>query len=282
MKTVYDTVIVGGGIFGCVIAANLIKVGQKVLILESKEQRAGSKPAACLIKPSWLSSMNKQELNIALETLDVLYGLTTLNFDVGKIATQSVFWVEPKKILEGVEKFASKFINATQYNNAWLIRHEPLVGNYSLSLTAKNVVIAAGIWSDKLAPMTEKLRGYAGAAYLWENETIQTPFIKPWAPYKQLVGFNRGDGLWVGDGSSILYENWRQKHDVQTLQRCSNAVDKQVNKAQTLFGVRPYTKRKVCYLEETSPGFWIATGGAKNGTAAAALCAHEIEKRSNK
>jgi hypothetical protein len=36
---------------------------------------------------------------------------------------------------------------------------------------------------------------------------------------------------------------------------------------------------KPCYLAEVRPQLWVATGGAKNGTLAAAWCAHELVQK---
>ena len=37
MSEVYDTAIIGGGIFGCLCAIELSKLGKKVILLEQKE-----------------------------------------------------------------------------------------------------------------------------------------------------------------------------------------------------------------------------------------------------
>jgi glycine/D-amino acid oxidase-like deaminating enzyme len=158
---------------------------------------------------------------------------------------------------------------------------------------ARVIVVAAGVWTSHILPVPG-LVGKMGAAVLHPNVQIQEPFIRPWAPYKQLVAFNLGDDMWVGDGSAIKPENWTPERQAKTVARCSvtggldihgATVDTDVleESKRVLVGTRPYVPKKhlngrPCYLEEREPGLWVATGGAKNGTIAAGWCAHEIGK----
>jgi glycine/D-amino acid oxidase-like deaminating enzyme len=142
---------------------------------------------------------------------------------------------------------------------------------------ARTVVVAAGIWTELLLPEV-KQRGLAGMAFLWPGEKIEVPFVRPWAPFKQIVAFNREDGLWAGDGTSIVWKNWSVKHEEATWRRCTSAVGVEAEPAR-IFGVRPYHSMKPCYLGEVRPRLWVATGGAKNGTLAAGWCAHELVEK---
>jgi hypothetical protein len=120
-----------------------------------------------------------------------------------------------------------------------------------------------------------------GAAFLWSDYDGPTePAIRPWAPYKQLVRFNRGDGIWCGDGSAIIPENWTLERQLQSRKRCAEFVGKSETSSKLLVGIRPYIKlqkKAPCLVERLNKGIWVATGGAKNGTMSAAWAAREIE-----
>ncbi len=142
------------------------------------------------------------------------------------------------------------------------------------------VVAATGIWTKLLFSEIDVV-GQGGVAWLWPKAKTAIPRITPWAPYKQLVRFNRGDGLWAGDGTSLRNLDYASK--IASRIRCQRFVeeDKSVTGKLTppiaLMGYRPYVKdAKPCFLKQVRPGFWVATGGAKNGTLAAGWCADQM------
>lgn len=272
-----DAIVIGAGLFGSVIAAQLRSQGRSVTIIDNQEPAAGSRPAACLMKPSWFSSMGADVTRPSLELLDRLYGVHDIKFSVGKVAPVTVHWCNPAKIL------SEKFVNGTVYSivndNVY---YRPAGGSGLCEISAPLIVVAAGIWSTTLVPIEGGLKGQAGMALLFTEQAVDKPFIQPWAPYRQLVAFNRGDGLWVGDGSAINHENWTKQREQDILYRCQKAtanVGHPEKGMKKLFGIRPYTKEKPCYLKELYSGLWVATGGAKNGTISAGWCAHEISRR---
>ena len=267
-------VIVGAGLFGSIIAATLRQLGLQVVVVDDGRPASGSLPAACLMKPSWFSSLGSQVHVPALKLLDQLYGVHELRFRVG-LGHATVNWCDPAKILQPADKQATvrRIVAAGKKHwDVWLKEDEE-------PLRTPLVILAAGIWSTLLAPVDGGLRGLAGMAFLWPKKQIDAPFVKLWAPYRQLVAFNRGDGLWVGDGTAIKADNWRQSHELSSYQRCAKAVELINTSPTQLFGIRPYTKYKPCYLRQVKPNFWVATGGAKNGTIAAGWCAHEIARK---
>lgn len=279
----HDVAIIGSGLFGSIIGANLRKNGRSVVFIDANYKEAGSKAAACLMRPSWLNSMKGEVLDRSMETLDSLYGMQQIDFDVAKVLPVKVNWIPPKKIL--VEKpLIGKVGSLVKTDEGYLLKLSTPVVGYFEKIEARTVIIAAGIWTPQLIPMDE-MKAQAGVAFVWRDMTIQKPFITPWAPYKQLVGFNRGDGLWMGDGTSILWRNWSQETTKLSYLRCAKAIgrvglgDSGRGRVDTFFGIRPYAQRPVCYLENPLPNVWVATGGAKNGTAAAGWCAYEIERR---
>ena len=263
--------VVGAGLFGSVIAAALRANGRSVLVVDDAQPGAGSAPAACLMRPSWFSSFGKKPSALALGLLDELYGVQDLLFRVGP-GHVTVHWCDPLSILSE-KPLCARVKRVVKSGPGWEVRirdHE--------SVDARLVVVAAGVWTTLLAPVEGGLVGQAGVAFLWADDHIEKPFVRPWAPYKQVVAFNRGDGLWVSDGTAIKRDNWTDARAVSCEERCAAAVGSS-SKPRHIFGVRPYSRERPCYLREHRPGFWVATGGAKNGTLAAAWCAHEIIRK---
>lgn len=282
----YDVAIVGGGLFGQIIRRKLIADGMDVVNLESHQKHSGSSPAACLMKPSWYSSLGRDVYEPSLRLLDELYGVSDIEFETRPLKKRvKVHWCDPKAILSSVSK--TMLVHRVTPGRV----HGSIRNTYAASITdyttieARTVIVAAGVWSNEILPedaQVSGLTGRAGAAFLWPEESVEQPFISVWAPYRQLVAFNRGDGLWVGDGSAIKPENWTADRLVVSMNRCQEAVGLYMGAGgdgpQTLYGIRPYVPRvKPCYLDIT-PGLIVATGGAKNGTLAAGWCAHRISE----
>lgn len=269
----HDAIIVGGGLFGQIIARALRAEGRDVAVYDDRRPEAGSIPAACLMKPSWFSGLGKDVYEPSLKLLDDLFGVKDVAFNLIPTRAQAtVHWCDPVDILEGPRCPATVEEVCPGYIMAGGVRIE-----------ADLIVVAAGVWTEKLLPQY-KQTAQKGVAFLWpEMKTV--PAIQVWAPYRQLVRFNRGDGLWVGDGTAIKAGNWTREREQQSLHRCT-AYAAQYTHGELpptfLPGLRPYAKgHKPCLLEEVSPGLWVASGGAKNGTVAAGYCAHVIRERTN-
>lgn len=276
----YDAIVIGAGLFGSIIAAELRAQGRSVLTIDDRRPEAGSRPAACLMKPSWFSGLGREVTDPSLALLDRLYGVHDLSFRVGP-GHATVHWCDPARILVE-EPMEARVIGVRRASSGgWA------VGLGSAALVVPLVVVAAGVWTPDLVPVEGGLQGQAGMAFLWPREVMDgiEPFIRPWAPYRQLVAFDRGDGAWVGDGTAIKRENWTSDWEHVSYERCASAVgrlglgDRERGVVRPMFGIRPYSKARPCYLREHQPGLWVATGGAKNGTIAAGWCAHEIARR---
>jgi len=272
---IQDVVVIGAGIFGSVITKALRSIGRRVLVIDGGYNDSGSIPAACLMKHSWFTSLGKTIYDPALETLNKLYRVLEVSFKVGKLIDTRVFWIPPIDIL-CLEREQASVKRIRKESDCWLLHCQSNLcqSNLHYPIRAKTLIVAAGIWTELLVPEVEQ-KGLAGVAFLWPENQLDQPFVQPWAPYKQIVGFNRGDGLWVGDGTSILWKNWNKAYELKSLDRCSKAVGLTTAPSR-LFGIRPYHVEKPCLLKEVKPGLWVATGGAKNGTLAAGWCAHEL------
>lgn len=271
----YDAVVIGAGIFGSLISRALQKEGKRVLTVDDRRENAGSPPAACLMRPSWFSSLGKDVYDPALKKLDELVGVQDIKFKLA-VGSVTVHWCDPVRVLCPVGYVAHDTVSRitpcrkTQWEVGFNLREPEVV---------PLVVVATGIWSKLLVPDVE-VTAQAGVSWLWPGADIPAPFIKAWAPYKQIVAFNRGDGLWAGDGTSLRY--WSAEAEAASLARCRHELFARKalppNEApKQLFGYRPYVRHvKPCLLKQIKKGFWIATGGAKNGTLAAGWCADQI------
>jgi glycine/D-amino acid oxidase-like deaminating enzyme len=270
-----DAVVIGAGIFGSLITRVLRQGGLNVFLIDSRREGAGSPPAACLMRPSWFSALGKDVYVPALQRLDDLVGVQELTFRVNKLKTTVVQWCDPKRVLlEQVD--SSEAVSHIERSGAgWQVNFarwptpEPVI--------AKLVVVAIGVWTPLLFPEI-KVEGQAGVAWLWPHEAIEDPFIQVWAPFKQIVAFNRGDGLWVGDGTAV--HSLGPKRFEASKRRCLGALSrKPLTEPVPLFGIRPYVSdSKPCLLRQMYRGLWVATGGAKNGTLAAGWCADQIAR----
>lgn len=276
-----DTIVVGAGIFGQTIAAGLRKTGQKVTVVDNDNPMAGSKPSACLMRPSWFSFMGKDKYQPALNLLDEVFGIEDIQFDLRaplitkKVGTATVHWCNPVKVLAGKTTLdtVTKFIRLDSY---WEVVLKS--GN---QLESKNLVLATGVWTNKLVSIPN-LSGKTGVAFVFPKAKLQTPFIQPYAPYKQIVAFNQDNGMWVGDGSAIKETNWSEERVKISAVRCSKALGS-INKTslQIKQGIRPYIKglSDPCFLiRRKNDGLIVATGGAKNGMIASGYSASVIQQ----
>ncbi len=148
-------------------------------------------------------------------------------------------------------------------------------------IAARYAVVAAGVWSRELVVLPE-LRGKVGVSYAWPGQ-LPEPFIQPYAPYRQVIGFNhRPDSFWIGDGTSALEAGWSSVQEVRSLERCRDTASTALGEhlsatsAEKRVGIRPYMSGvKPCHVE-TRGRIVIATGGAKNGMLGAGYAAHVI------
>jgi len=272
----FDVVVIGGGIFGQTIAAELRSQGRRVLVIDDWQPQAGSIPSACLMKPSWLESISTEVQDRAYETLDRHFGVHSLTFKVGPVKLDTVRWCDPRKILTGITLRG----RATSVSDK---RVHALVDGRPVILEPRAVVVAAGSWCNQLVKEMPPVQARMGAALLWRKRQIPANFISPWAPYRQLVAFNLGEDVWVGDGTAVKPESWSRIREVEIQRRCAGKVGfthEDFSSYDFLIGRRPYMPKKVmegkpCYLS-SHEGVIVATGGAKNGTIAAGWAAHAI------
>lgn len=265
-----DVIVVGSGIFGMIAASTLRREGASVTVIGDGRSDAGSKPAGCVLQPSWMTNMSRADIDAALLLLDELYGLDDVEFELRPTCMKLIkCWrVEPSKILQPSEI----------HDTAVRLTEETVItdnGEYS----APKIVLACGVWAQQLAPWVGGVTGKFG----WSHRAppVKSPFIAPWAPYRQTVGFNMIDGRsWLGDGQALIERSATEERQEQSRHRCMNAAFSQPQPMDTLRGARPYaveTSGQPC-LVRRSGNIWAVTGGGKNGTAAAAWAAQKLAR----
>ena len=272
-----DTIVVGAGLFGQTIAAELRRRGQTVRVIDDARPESGSAPSASLMKPSWLNAVSTKDQDISYETLDRLFGVHELRFRVGPIKLDAVRWCNPEKIRTSQPVLMGRVLSVSDR------RVMAIVDKLHVDISARHVIVAAGSWTHMLVPGCPPVQAKMGAACFWHGESIPANFISPWAPYRQLVAFNMNGGVWAGDGTAVKPETWNPIREVESVRRCAKATGLEFGPEATLtvlVGRRPYLdkrhlKGQPCYLAEHD-GVWVATGGAKNGTIAAGWAAAQL------
>lgn len=272
-----DCAIIGGGIFGSIIAKRLRKLGIVVVVIDNNEPMAGSKSAACLMKPSWYSSMGSDLFEPAMEQLHALYKVQQIEFAT-KLMNVTVDWIDPISILQSPDvRGTVKKIKHIDSN--WNIYRDSGNNPAHPAIVCKYLILAAGVWSNKLLfssglEIVEGLSARTGSAFRAKSKTEAR--IHPFAPYRQLVKFNISpDTIWIGDGTTNI--NYGETNFKKSLERCANFAGLFPQELSGSTGHRPYVKDcKSGYIKQHAPNLWVVTGGAKNGTIAAGLAAHRI------
>lgn len=285
----HDALVIGAGVFGQTIAAALRRSGASVLVVDRGEERAGSKPSAGLIKPSWFSGVPAAEYGAAIELLDSLFGIQELGFEVRfgggpagfSLKRETILRCDPAAVAASGPTLCANVVSADG-------RGAELEEAPGERLRAKFVILAGGAWSGELAPKElSDLSGKVGVAFRVRGELPSGAdgTITPWAPYKQVVAFRPPgeESIWIGDGTAILHSNWDDERAAVCLQRCLQKSGVRpsgfanVVCSTPMFGIRPFVRgKKFASLERGESGMYIATGGGKMGALGAGLCAARL------
>ena len=276
-----DALVIGKGIFGVTIAKALEQSGRKVLVLDNHEPLAGSPPSGGHMKPSWFSGLGKYVYDPGLETLENLFGFTEEKYSIyplPKGVSVSVFRLDIDKAL--LFKHNRAEVTAIDLLETSTPQVTCIYQDKEIKLRCRLLVVAAGVWCQQLLPSKfpkKSLVGKTGVSFRFAGQI--SPFIKPWAPYRQIVANNvTPDSIWVGDGTAILSKNWTEDRAVVCEARCKSALkitDKPIKKIE---GIRPYcAKQKFC-VEKIGKAAWVATGAGKHGTVVAGYAAQLIAR----
>lgn len=270
-----DVVIVGGGLFGSIAARTLRHAGMDVELIDDNRPRSGSRAAGCLMKPSWLSAMGRDNVTRSMKLLDGLYGLKLVELNAGPVKV-ACDWINPDMILSEPRRIGKVFKVGPGYASVLFDGDHQLEG-----IEARNVIVATGHWVPELVKDTQVI-GKVGMSVRLTAPPDDNR-IQVWAPYKQLVRFRAPGGFcWAGDGSAIITANW----DRERWRQVRNRIVAFAGDGELREGVRPYVKtanpadlRRVLPEAPHGPSLWTLTGGGKNGTAAAGWAASELLRR---
>ncbi len=266
-----DVLVVGAGLFGSVAAALCRQAGMDVLVVDGRRAGSGSAAAACLFKPSWLSSLSADHQRMAFTVLDSLYGIgevklrTQLNLDM------KLKWVPPHKIL-----LPPDVTDTVQTVQPGLVKLQ--AGGF---VKAKHIYVATGRWGNelvKMPPITTRV----GCAIKFPGVLPYNAF-EVWAPYRQAITFQiTPKMIWFGDGTAILEKNYTSLHRESTERRLRAKLPATLHAnlnlgGESIIGGRPFVDgMKGGYLASPAPGVWVSNGGGKNGTVTAALHARQF------
>lgn len=277
-----DVAVIGGGLFGRTIAAEMWAQGRECQVLDDARPWRGSAPAACLMRPSWFSKMERGEYVASMDRLDRLFGVKKVRFET-PAGPADLDWVDPAVVMR-----PDACVIPATVTDIW--RGE---GYWALSVNtgqpvhARSVVVATGVWVPELVRTPHNITALGGWAvtWAWPYERQQGPSrLEPWAPYKQLIGFQRGAWeWWAGDGTALLPGSLTPERRDASENRLL-AFGKRLGLAGVASitgGLRPKVPglRAPALVEEVAPGLWIATGGAKNGTLGAAWASLQLKDR---
>lgn len=270
-KAVY---VVGGGVFGQVIAAKLRTEGHQVTVFDRREKEAGSPPSGGHLKPSWLTAIPSKELTKSLETLDSLYGIQKLDCEFGLpplTKHMELLRVDIGQVLSGTTHDA----NVTAVGDGWLDAEIGTGISSSVLRYQGTIIVAAGIWCTELLPQFKyHLTGKKGISWVFHGGEPVSNLIRPWAPYKQIVRTYHGPGkTWIGDGSAIIPKNWDEQRERNIFDRVIDYAPPNNTELVKQRGIRPYMTNG---CQQVASRLWLATGGAKSGMALAGCYANKL------
>ena len=270
-----DCIIVGGGIIGATIAKALDRQNCQTQLIDSNESMAGTKASGGHLKPSWFSGMKKEEYEPAMVTLSECWYLFEETFKIYPVGHTTVYRVDTDSVLRRSKRLGT--VNHIRQEEKFpVVEWTDELSDDRVS-RCKLLIICAGVWCDQLIPEI-KIKRKMGVSFRFSGP-LDYPFIKVWAPYKQIVAHQQNrNRIWIGDGSAILEKNWTADRTRQCLARCKKALNKECKVRRIIPGLRPYceTNGDPCLFKKVGPSTYCVTGAGKLGTLAAGWAARRI------
>lgn len=285
-----EVIVIGNGVMGSTIASWLRLKGREVLTLDDGRPESGTSASGGLIKPSKLNGLTPVEEAEVRGVLDPLFGLT-----------REVFTIRPSFDLVKTEIWRINMDRvrtapSTKFKVTEIKRGEAGEDSIVLGEGAEGpeehrcgiLILAAGYWCMELLPEIfppGSLTAKKGVSFRFKGK-IDRPFVKMWAPYKQVTVHNTDymdeKVIWAGDGTGLKLENWREGIEAECLVRIRKEFpdgEAMIPFAETP-GLRPFHKDKdrPCFVKEAYPRVWVATGAGKFGGISAAWAARKIER----
>src|SRR5690606_3724879 len=251
-------------------AARLARArGIPVTVVDSGEAWAASPASGCVLAPSWLSSLTRAQINVAMDVLEELFTVHALDFRTNLVKARfAARRVETAEVL--VEPGVRARVGRGQKGCVERGGGGELGGD--------GVLVAAGIGAADLVP-APPIRALWGASLRFPDATLPEPRLHMYAPYRQAVSFQMANGgVWFGDGTALVTGTWQREADERakrTIARAEDLFDLRGPVGRS--GARPYVEgHKAGYFYKAAPRVWVSTGGAKNGTVLAAAQAAEF------
>jgi glycine/D-amino acid oxidase-like deaminating enzyme len=268
MARKHNIIVIGNGLFGSIAATLCRAHGHTVTVVSDDQPYAGSGASGCVLAPSWLASLDKDQIADAMTVLRELYTVYDLEFKTNLLKTFKAQRVSPEEVL----------VKADIVGRAELSGKGQVIVQNGMdkpeTLRGK-VLVAAGVWTPNLVQGMPPMRSLWGASLIVKAQ-MEAPRIHVYAPYRQAVAFNLDKRrVWMGDGTALVSSTWDKeaRERVQkTTARASELFGLPVNKATHNIGARPYVEgHKAGFFAQVDSNVWVSTGGAKNGTVLAAL-----------
>lgn len=269
----HNVVVVGNGLFGSITATLARAEGHKVTVISNKRPHAASGASGCVLAPSWLSSLERRQIDTAMEVLKALYSVHDMVFSTNLLKKFPAQRIDPAEVLvepdvfDKVDEVSNGFVRCGE--KTW----------------RGKVLVAAGVWCEELLDgLLPPMRGLYGASLLVPG-ALAEPRIHVYAPYRQAVAFQISKGfVWFGDGTALVQKTWMKRgagvesiEATRTRAATLMKLRSESNKIKINVGIRPYVEgHKAGYFAKLHPNTWVSTGGAKNGTVLAAWQAHRF------
>jgi glycine/D-amino acid oxidase-like deaminating enzyme len=268
----HEVVIVGSGLFGSIAATLARAEGHKVTVISNKQSQAASGASGCVLAPSWLASLDRRQIDTAMEVLKSLYAVHDMTFSTNLLKKFDAQRVDPREVL--IEP--NVFDKVDEVGDGYV--------RCGSKIWRGKVLVAAGVWCEELLEGLPPMRGLYGASLLIPGK-IEHPKIHVYAPYRQAVAFQLDKNLvWFGDGTALVQKTWMKRGAgsecieatrLRAIRLMKLAGDS--SKVEINVGIRPYVEgHKAGYFERVHKSTWVSTGGAKNGTVLAAWQAHRF------
>ncbi|RJQ26105.1 FAD-binding oxidoreductase [Candidatus Parcubacteria bacterium] len=285
-----DIGIIGSGFWGLTCALFAKRYGLETLLIDNHKTNSGSRNAAGIITPSWFTGTffskisphwwEPKYIDYGIEQLQELAGIVNSGEDIlvaygkdyGKKKNNPPVWMLPdlNKYLRSFESVLDSVFKVNRVSGGWEI-----IGREGKITTSKNVIIAAGIWTEKLLlnsglkPVNvEPLGGRAIIFGLGGNRQIQKPLRVLRGPYKHITFRPWGEtSIRVGDTVELV-EN---KNKLTVLTEECDSMFPDSGSRKVILGYRPVTGRIV--VEKIDDGLIVATGAHRIGFALSPIVA---------
>ncbi len=264
-----NIIVVGNGLFGSVAATLARAHGHNVTVVAESRKYEASPASGCVLAPSWLSSLPKDEVADAMGVLGSLYKLHPLDFTTHLGLSFKAQRVHTADVLLKPDLQA----RVTEVGDGW-VRAVSDDGRVMQKLSG-HVLLCTGVWGQDLAPSMPPVKGLYGCSLRLPGQ-MEHPRLSVYAPYRQAVAFNMDKrSVWFGDGTALIAKTWDAEERARVAATMGRAqkVTGLALAAGTKFvvGARPYVEgHKAGYFARVGPKVWVSNGGAKNGTVLAA------------